>query len=52
MLKFKYQNNTYKYDGINFYILAGENNLYISKIVDEDMIEILSDYVETIGKEA
>ena len=46
MLRFTYNNNIYKTDGINYWIIAGENNLYVSKITDENMIEILTDYLQ------
>lgn len=46
MYKFKYKNNLYKFKDGNFYIMAGEHNLYISKIVDEKIINILTEVIK------
>ena len=45
MKRFKYKNNLYKTDGVDFWVISGENNLYISKITNHKMIGILNNFV-------
>ena len=45
-MKIKYKNNLYKFKNNTWYIYGGENNLYISKITDNSMIEILTNVLK------
>ncbi len=45
--KFKYKNNSYTYKGKReFFIHGGENNFYISKVIDENIIDNLLLYIK------
>lgn len=45
-MKFTYKANKYKFKNGKFYIIAGENGLFISKIKDENMIGILTEVLK------